>query len=103
MAEHAKAQEEVIEAMTQLQAEIDGLERIPAPDPEQIDITELEKLINHAKTYEEAHYTEASFAHLQKAISHAEEVVENAETQAEVTEAITQLQKALAGLENPGS
>ncbi|MDY0410094.1 hypothetical protein [Paracerasibacillus soli] len=37
---------------------------------------------------------------MKKAISHAEEeVVENAETQAEVTEAIKQLQKALAGLE----
>ncbi|WP_407058509.1 hypothetical protein [Paracerasibacillus soli] len=36
---------------------------------------------------------------MQKAISHAEEVVKNAKAQEEVTEAITQLQKALAGLE----
>ncbi|MBP1915128.1 tetratricopeptide (TPR) repeat protein [Lederbergia galactosidilyticus] len=102
--ENAETQEKVSEAIKLLQKAIERLERIiepepdPKPDPE-IDITELAKLIEHAKVYEQENYTETSFAALQEAISQSEKVVEKAKTQEEVTETITLLQKAIDGLE----
>ncbi|MBP1915127.1 LPXTG-motif cell wall-anchored protein [Lederbergia galactosidilyticus] len=100
--QNVSTQSEVTEAITLLQKAMVGLERVtdPKPDPEhEMNTTELSKLIEHAKTYEQETYTETSYAHLQQAISQAEAVVQNAKTQDEVTDAVTQLQQAIVGLE----
>src|SRR5699024_7633818 len=66
---NATTQEAVEKSITGLQNAIDGLEKKkePEPDPKpEIDTTELEKLIAHAKIYEKEHYTEATFNQLQQ-------------------------------------
>ena len=103
VAQNATTQEKVSQAMKQLQGAMDGLERVsspnPDPEPEKVDASELLKLIEHAKLYEQQNYTDASFSTLQQTINQATVVAQNATTQEEISRVITQLQQVIAGLE----
>lgn len=90
LAHLCKTQEEVSKEMKQLQGAIDGLERVsssnPDPEPEKIDASELLKLIEHAKLYEQQNYTDASFSTLQQTINQTTVVDPDPELEVDTTE-----------------
>lgn len=91
-------QEEVDLALANLQAAVDGLVLLEEPTPE-VDTSELEAAVAEADGFEEASYTEESYAILAAAMTTAEAVLSNAEaTQEEVDRALADLQTAISGL-----
>ena len=71
-----------------------------APQPTPVEKTELQQAITNAAQYEEAKYTEATWAAFAAALAKANEVNNNAQaTQEQVNEAVKALNAAIAALE----
>jgi glycerophosphoryl diester phosphodiesterase len=71
------------------------------PNPDPIDVTELEDLVETAKAIsnEDGSYTESSYQALQEAITTAEAALELIETEEALNAVVTALQGAIDGLE----
>ncbi len=91
--------EDLSKAIEALQLALDGLEESNVSD--EIDVSELEKLITKAKeiSNDNKTYTEESFKALQDAIKEADKSLEAIETTVDLSKAIEALQLALDGLE----
>lgn len=92
--DNALLQEEVDEAVTALQAAIDGLKSW--------DKTKLSDKIAEAKAIKQGSYTEESYRALQAAIETAENAMSTIETEDALNAAITALQTAIDGLKENG-
>lgn len=97
--QNPESQDQVANAIRQLQTAIQGLVHVEPSTPEEIDRSELEGLLTHAKTYKQSDYTAQSYAGLQLAIQAGESALLNAVTQNDIIEAIDQLSKAIIALE----
>ncbi|MCT2537076.1 discoidin domain-containing protein [Aquibacillus koreensis] len=93
-----ESDDDVTAAVDALQAAIDGLEEVTEPEP--VDVTELEKLIETAEGYsnDDEAYTDASFQALQDAITAAKTALGTVESDEDVKVAVDALQAAIDGL-----
>ena len=94
-------QEEVDEAVANLEEAIAGLVEVDEPEePEEVDTSDLEELVEEANGFDAEDYTEESFAALTAAIVVAEEILADEEaTEEQVNNALDILQTAIDELD----
>ena len=96
MADEEATQEEVDDALAELNSAVDALEEVVV----EVDKSELEAAIAAAGELDEADYTEKSWSKLEKALAAAETVMEDDQaTQKMVDKALAKLNKAMERLE----
>ncbi|MDD2574235.1 MAG: hypothetical protein PHS69_07095 [Firmicutes bacterium] len=96
MEDEEATQEEVDNALAELNSAVDALEEVVV----EVDKSELEAAIAAAGELDEADYTEKSWSKLEKALAAAETVMEDEEaTQEEVDNALAELNSAVDALE----
>ena len=100
LSDEEATQEDIDQAVASLQTSIDNLvekDNEPPTDPE-VDISELEELVEYARTLSSTDYTEKSFAEMTNALNNALSILSDEATQEDVDQAVASLQTTIDNL-----